>query len=355
MKIGVICFTARGCRTALELREVLTGPEEGDPQENQIRVWCKKKDFIPPKGIERVEGSLREWTGQQFERNEALIFVGATGIAVRAIAPFLEGKTKDPAVLTVDELGHFVISLVSGHLGGANELCRRAAEKLGAIPVITTATDLNRQFAVDVFAKKNGLQIHSMEAAKMISASLLEGDRVAFESCLALEGELPPGLYWKQGKKAEGWSISVALCPGEEKEKCLFLIPRAVVLGIGCRKGKSPEELEQFVLETLEKENISIRAVKKVCSIDLKAEEQALLQFCRKYGLPFETFTAEELKKTGGDFASSAFVNSRVGVDNVCERSAVLGSGGGKLILEKTAGSGITVAAALEDGRIRFE
>ena len=297
MKIGVICFTARGCRTALELREVLTGPEEGDPQENQIRVWCKKKDFIPPKGIERVEGSLREWTGQQFERNEALIFVGATGIAVRAIAPFLEGKTKDPAVLTVDELGHFVISLVSGHLGGANELCRRAAEKLGAVPVITTATDLNRQFAVDVFAKKNGLQIHSMEAAKMISASLLEGDRVAFESCLALEGELPPGLYWKQGKKAEGWSISVALCPGEEKGKCLFLIPRAVVLGIGCRKGKSPEELEQFVLETLEKENISIRAVKKVCSIDLKAEEQALLQFCRKYGLPFETFTAEELKK----------------------------------------------------------
>lgn len=161
MKIGVICFTARGCRTALELREVLTGPEEGDPQENQIRVWCKKKDFIPPKGIERVEGSLREWTGQQFERNEALIFVGATGIAVRAIAPFLEGKTKDPAVLTVDELGHFVISLVSGHLGGANELCRRAAEKLGAVPVITTATDLNRQFAVDVFAKKNGLQIHN--------------------------------------------------------------------------------------------------------------------------------------------------------------------------------------------------
>ena len=74
MKIGVICFTARGCRTALELREVLTGPEEGDPQENQIRIWCKKKDFIPPKGIERVEGSLREWTGQQFERNEALIY-----------------------------------------------------------------------------------------------------------------------------------------------------------------------------------------------------------------------------------------------------------------------------------------
>ena len=92
-------------------------------------------------------------------------------------------------------------SLVSGHLGGANELCRRAAEKLGAVPVITTATDLNRQFAVDVFAKKNGLQIHSMEAAKMISARLLEGDRVAFESCLALEGETAAGALLETGKK----------------------------------------------------------------------------------------------------------------------------------------------------------
>ena len=141
---------------------------------------------------------------------------------MRAIAPFLEGKTKDPAVLTVDELGHFVISLVSGHLGGANELCRRAAEKLGAVPVITTATDLNRQFAVDVFAKKNGLQIHSMEAAKMISASLLEGDRVAFESCLALEGELPPGLYWKQGKRRKAGAFRWLCAPERKRENACF-------------------------------------------------------------------------------------------------------------------------------------
>lgn len=435
MKIAVICFTARGCETALAIRESLlremdregsvreksigclseemgtpggehqkTGGAEvapgGDvfrPVADQVNIWCKKKDFVPPQGVELLEGSLGGWTREQFPVREALIFVGATGIAVRSIAPLLAGKTKDPAVLVVDELGKFAISLVSGHLGGANELCARVARGIGAIPVITTATDLNHQFAVDVFAKKNDLWIDSMAGAKMISAKLLEGETVEFESCLPVEGKLPPGLIRPGSGRAASWRICVSLSGKREERRQspllsgpgspdadqlsepqsqdtdqpresqdtdtamppgggrLYLIPRAVILGVGCRRGKTLEELELFVMNALREQGISIKAVKKVCSIDVKAGEQGILDFCQKYGLPFETFTAQELKAVKGEFAVSGFVASQVGVDNVCERSAVLGSRGGSLIMRKTAGGGMTAAAAMEDRRIRFE
>lgn len=379
MKIAVICFTVQGAKTSLKIRDFF---EQGS---EWVEVWCRKKEYQPPKGICSWLGSLKEWTKKAFEDSDAVIFVGAAGIAVRSIAPYLQSKTTDPAVLVVDELGKFVISLVSGHMGGANELCSDLAGGLGAIPVITTATDLNERFAVDVFAKKNRLFIPDMKLAKMISARLLDGEKVGFGSEFPWNGKLPegldPGMQKQQGGEQsdlaamerenpkqseeeqgspEGQCPEYGFCIALNREKrpflhTLHLLPRIAVLGVGCRKGISSEALEEFLLRFLEEHHIAPEVLKAVCSIDRKKEEAAILTFCGKYQLPFMVYSARELSEVPGSFSGSAFVADQIGVDNVCERSAVKGSGNGKLLLRKKAESGMTAALAIEEWRAYFE
>ena len=168
MKISMICYTLTGQQTGEKLKKGLE--KEG----NIVSLFTKSK-YIP----DSIKGSCGKWTGEQFETADSIIFIGAAGIAVRSIAPFIQSKKKDPAVLVVDELGKFVISLLSGHLGGANELACLAADILQAIHVVTTATDLEGKFAVDVFAKKNNCHIFRMKEAKEVSAALLAGEHAA--------------------------------------------------------------------------------------------------------------------------------------------------------------------------------
>ena len=164
MKISVICFSLTGQETAERLIQGL--------RERGIETLLGKKSRYLPDSISE---DLQSWTGKQFSQADGIVFIGACGIAVRSIAPFIQNKKKDPAVLVADECGKFVISLLSGHLGGANELADLAADILGAVPVVTTATDLHGRFAVDVFAKKNQCSIVHMKAAKEVSAALLAG------------------------------------------------------------------------------------------------------------------------------------------------------------------------------------
>ena len=379
MKIAVICFTAQGAKTSLAIKRFL------EQRCECVEVWCRKKEFQPPEGIRSWMGNLKEWTKKAFADSDAVIFVGATGIAVRSIAPYLKGKTVDPAVLVVDELGKFVISLVSGHIGGANELCSHLAGGLGFIPVITTATDLNARFAVDVFARKNRLSIGDMKLAKMISARLLDGETIGFSSDFSWSGQLPGGLEQEAKKQTEGDQGDPAvlelekmeqsngqqsdledqrpeygICITVNKEKrpfphTLHLIPRIAVLGVGCRKGILKETLEEFLLGFLKENQIAFESLKAVCSIDRKKEETAILAFCQKYQLPFAVYSAQELSQVPGAFSGSAFVADQVGVDNVCERSAVKGSGNGKLLIRKKAEGGMTAALAIEEWRAYFE
>ena len=184
MNISVICFSMTGLETGEKLQRALE--KEGD----QVTL-AKKSRYLP----DSISVSVSKWAEEQFQSGkDGVIFVGACGIAVRSIAPYIAGKKTDPAVLVVDECGKFVISLLSGHLGGANELAIRCAKDLQAVPVVTTATDLHSRFAVDVFAKKNGCAIFHMKAAKEASAALLAGETVGFYSEFPWEGELPEGL-----------------------------------------------------------------------------------------------------------------------------------------------------------------
>lgn len=296
---------------------------------------------------------ISQWTRQMFQTKGALIFIGATGIAVRAIAPFVKDKYEDPAVLVIDERGRYVIPILSGHMGGANELAEKISKLIGATAVITTATDLEGVFAVDEFARRNDLLIGNRDLAKQISVRLLSGERIGISSAIPLLGALPSQLYLEESK------YDICISPflptsrnGEDKE-VLFLYPRMIYIGVGCKKGIAELMLLDFVREELEKSEINPKAVKAVASIDLKAEEPALLNLCKQNGWDFQCYSAEKLLQAEGEFTDSSFVEQTTGVGNICERAAIISSGG-RLLQKKTARDGMTLAIAIRERSVQF-
>ncbi len=331
-KAAVLSFSERGKALAQRIAQVLAAEYDA----------C----LVEPRG------SLQDATGKLFETCDALVFVGACGIAVRAVAPFVVSKTSDPAVLVVDERGRHVISLLSGHIGGANELAIRIAAGISADPVITTATDVNGRFSVDAWAARNDMAIDSMELAKLFSAEILKRD-LPLASDLPVEGKLPAGVTSAQ---TGDLGVFVSYKTTGPFERTLRLIPKCLHLGIGCRRGTEQALIAKVVRKTLDDHSIDPRAVADVSSIDVKADEAGLLGFANFLGVPARFYSAQQLQAVQGDFSSSSFVQNTVGVDNVCERAAMLSAGdGAALIIHKTAASGVTIAAALDNRRIRFE
>ncbi len=338
MKLAVLAFSRQGCRTAGRVASFFAGEE--------LRLYTMER--FQEAGFAPIPRPSRDFYGQLFTWADAMVFVGACGIAVREIAPHVRSKVTDPAVLCVDELGQFVISLLSGHIGGANDMARRLAETLGATPVITTATDVNRRFSVDAWAARAGLHIASMAAAKDVSAAILEGD-VPFSSDFPVAGELPAGVV-------PGETGDVGICVSCRRKapyrRTLLLVPKLLHIGIGCRRGTEADRIAQAVDRVLADRNIHPAAVASAASIDLKADEPGLLDFCAQRGWPIRFYTAAELAAVPGEFTPSGFVKSVTGVDNVCERAAL--AQGGRLIVRKTAESGVTVALAEEYWEVQF-
>ena len=287
--------------------------------------------------------SLSAWTETHFDDAEALVFVGAAAIAVRAVAPFLRSKTRDPAVVAVDETGTFAVALLSGHLGGANDLCRRVAAITGGTPVITTATDRRGLFPVDQWARTQGLAVGNPGEIKAVSGRILAGETVTLRTDWPIAGEPPPGVVLTEKGEAD-----VAVSFESPEEGTLWLIPRNLSLGVGCRKGAPAAAMEAAFSRLMGELGLPEQAVCRVCTIERKASEPGLQAFCRDRRLPLETFSPEALAALPGDFTASDFVRKTVGVDNVCERAAVLGSGG-SLIAGKHAGQGVTLAIAREN------
>ena len=230
------------------------------------------------------------WTGHHFKTDDGLIFVGACGIAVRSIAPYVASKKSDPAVLVVDECGKFVISLLSGHLGGANALALKTAEILGAEPVVTTATDLHDRFAVDVFAKNNHCAIFNMKAAKEVSAAILAGESVGFYSEFPWAGSLPRGLKVctpeDSGKPEAGIAVTVhrACLPFTSTVQ---IVPKAVVLGLGCKKDKEAEIIRQEAEACLESESIYQEAVSQIAITSLPPRRSTSSYNANSFIMPF--------------------------------------------------------------------
>lgn len=328
--IGIIAFTKAGCALAKKLAEGL-GMDSASV--------CGPARYADELGIDAY-GSLDAWTEEHFATDGALIFVGASGIAVRAIAPHVRDKFTDPAVVSVDEAGRFVVPLLSGHVGGANELARDVAVITGGQAAVSTATDVNGLFAVDEWAARHGFAILERSIAKEISAALLDGRPVGFKSDFELDDK-PSGVT--EGAADIGFIVSLddSAMP---YPRTLHLVPQVATVGVGCRKGTDPSALEQAVADALAEANVSAKAVTAIASIDVKKDELAILELASKMGWSPVFYTADELAAVPGEFSSSDFVKRTVGVDNVCERAAC--ASGGELVLGKQAGGGITVALA---------
>ncbi|MBR3125891.1 MAG: cobalamin biosynthesis protein [Mogibacterium sp.] len=315
MRIKIIYFTDKG--KALSER-VKAGLSDHDA-------------VIVPKGA-----PLGIVCGDAFVDNEALVFVGAAGIAVRAIAPLVRDKLKDPPVIVIDENGGFVIPLLSGHVGGANSLSLEIADIIEAQPVITTATDVSGSFSVDVFAKENELKILNREGIAKVSSSALEGKPVTI--CIK---DYPPEepvdvlITNEEAAKVLKDSAKIVLCP------------KRYAIGIGCRRGKSYEALRAFAEEVLDDNGIDINDAGCIVTIDVKKDEEGLKRLSQAWRMPLITFESGLLAKAKGDFSHSDTVLEKVGVDNVCERAAVLAAGKDSQIrVKKTARDGMTIAVA---------
>ena len=293
--VGIFAFSEQGIQTGEKIAQMLEV------------AGAQIKRRVPVRLASAGWGSfstLSEEMEKLLLHADALVFVGATGIAVRAIAPYVSDKLRDPAVISVDERGSFVIPLLSGHAGGANELAQMLGEALGAIPVITTATDINDVFSVDTFARQQHLSIVEKDEIKHLSGALLEGKPI---------GALTPECgFLISGKPV-----------GQPFDHTLHLVPQDLVLGMGCRSGVPGEELYRFVSEVFDARGWSLYRIRAVASIDVKREEQGLLELSDRLGVPFLTYSAAQLMAQRGDFHVSDFVRQTVAVDNVCERSAL--------------------------------
>lgn len=319
MKLAYLSFTEKGRQLAGRLAAALGGTAQ------RCGASC----------------SLEAWTAAHFSQSDGLVYVGAAGIAVRAIAPHLKSKTTDPAVVVVDECARYAIPILSGHLGGANDLARGIGRVCGAIPVLTTATDVNSVFAVDEWAKRQNCLVLNPEQIKTVSAKLLAGGTVTVQSSWPIAGQPPRNVCQTEDRGAD---VLLDIHPGTGEK--LHLVPQIAVLGVGCKKNVSFQMLETALATFLDRTGVCEQAISAVASIDLKKNEPGLLDLCAAHGWPLKTYPAEQLREVEGQFTPSAFVKGVTGVDNVCERSAVLASGG-TLCQGKTARDGITMALAL--------
>ena len=294
-----------------------------------------------------------DWTAEHFGTEDGLVFVGAAGIAVRAIAPYVADKATDPAVVVIDEKALNVIPVLSGHLGGANDLARRIAHVCGANCVITTATDINGVFAVDEWAKRQCCALIEKERIVRVSGALLGGGTVTVKSPWEIAGEIPEGIRMTDSIDIETHA-DVTLDAFSKDTDTLHIVPPVCTLGIGCRKGTAKEAIELLLEKLVEKNGLMLESVTGVASIDLKKGEAGLLGFCADHGWEADFYTAEELAGLGEGFTPSALVKQVTGVDNVCERSACAKSGG-EIVVRKMSGGGVTMAVAMTDYRPTWE
>jgi len=292
----------------------------------------------------------------QFGRFEGHVFIMAAGIVVRSLAPLLHHKTTDPAVVVVDECGRHAISLLSGHLGGANALARRIAVCIGARPVITTATDLRDLPAIDLIAQQRGLIIENPEAIRHVGMALLEGRRVGlYDPRGWLAGALPPKGFHTvaalepvddggPGRNTPGvWVDDIHIdLPAE----ILVLRPPSLFVGVGCNRNTPRDEIQDLLERVLNDHRLAAASIAGLASIDLKADEEGMLSLAKILDRPLVFYSRDQLAAVGAVPSPSKVVQKHVGVESVCEAAALLASGNGTLIAPKQVTPNATIAIA---------
>ncbi|MEM3382933.1 MAG: cobalt-precorrin 5A hydrolase [Nitrososphaerales archaeon] len=352
--IAILSLTKQGIETAIKIKDVL----------NKATIKCTI--FAPKKyaqaGVAPFDKKLSKFIGKIFDKVDAIIAVMATGIIVRSVAPYLKNKMSDPAIVGVDDSGKFVISLLSGHYGGANELTRLIAYGIGAIPVITTASDVLGKKSVDELARILHCDIKNPESLATVNSALVNGGKLVM---ILTEGiKIPLNKIWEYDIKTEkriekaieiinDYDAGIIITEEEVlqdklKKPTTILKPKKIIIGIGSRKDVNENEVIEAVSFALNQTKIPLERVDCLATIDLKKESK-IVNASKKLGLKIDFVDINALRSFKHEDLSpdSKVVEQKIGVGGVCERVALMVAGGkAKLILKKTRVRGVTIAIA---------
>ena len=327
------------------------------------KLGAEFKGAVIYRPSELRRGALIRLVGKAFQDGDAIVFICASGIAVRAVAPWLKGKDVDPGVVVLDEMATFAISLVSGHLGGANVLAKKIAACLGATPVITTATDVSGLPCIEELIERFDLAIEDVRKIKAVNSailrrvpvSIIDADPVRLKRMRALKAFNSSGAFRffrripKRPDPAPMVFISSALItgiPAVLKRRTLVLRPREFVVGIGCRRGAPAREIERLVKRVFRETGISTKSIRNLATIDIKRGEPGLLGFAERYAFGIEYFKAARLGRVKAPSGASALVKRATGVGAVSEPAALISSGARRLWVSKKKSKMATVAVA---------
>lgn len=351
MKLAVVALTGGGADLGRRIVQVY--PEQVDL-------------YLPP-----LTQPLKLLVEKLFQQYRGIVFIMALGIVVRIAGPLLQDKRRDPAVVCMDEAGNFVISVASGHLGGANQLTIQLAELLGAAPVITTATDVRGKIAFDVLARELDLVIEPFENLKLLNSALVNGEKIGIVSQIPAEklGFAQGSPRWEgiavhfpestPDLTALGYPFLVLVTNGTTglplsagpEPVVLYLRPKNLIAGVGCRRGTGHEEILTAINDACRQAGRSSLSLKKLASVDLKQDEPGLLKAAGELGLPVEFFDRGELAgylEKHPELSRSDYVKAQIGVGGVCEPAALLAGYQATLVLAKKKYRGVTVALAEE-------
>ncbi|WP_099189800.1 cobalt-precorrin 5A hydrolase [Tepidibacter mesophilus] len=330
---AVIALTSNGKKLALNIKKYI----ECDVYVNN-KILCDNTMSI--------KGKFKEFVGDIFYKYEYLIFIMATGIVVRSICPYIKDKTQDPAIIVMDEMGKNVISLLSGHIGGANEMTIKLSEHLNSNPVITTATDVNNKSSLDMIIKKIDAHIDDFkENVKRVNSYLVEGKKVGIYMDGYYDIDTRGFVLINDKNNIDDVDTLVYITNKKNidiKHKDIIKItPKNIVLSVGCRRDTDSNFMYESFKDFLDKENIDKDAIKIVGSVDLKKDEKAIIDLANKLGVRFEIVSREEILKVEDKFEKSEFVKKSIGVYSVVEPVSYILSGE-NLIVNKTKYKGIT-------------
>lgn len=353
--IALFSITRQGVETAVLIRDVLS----------KEKISCKiiAPEKYAQKGITPLDKKLGESIKDHFSKVDAIVAVMATGIIVRTIAPLLKSKMSDPAVVCVDVSGRYVISLLSGHYGGANELTNLIAKGIGAVPVITTASDVMGRQSVDELARMQYCDILNPKSLVAVNSALVNEERLV----LVLAGNVKIPLdkikdyeikTVEKGEQAieivndfvAGIIITNEKIPQEKLMKPVTILkPRKITVGIGARKNVREDDIIATIEFALNQANISLERVDRLATVEIKKDSQSMLNAAKRLGLNLDFISLDDLRsfKHGDLSPDSKLVQQKIGVGGVCERAALIMAGKkAKLILKKMKAKGVTVAIA---------
>lgn len=349
MTLAVITVTKQGI--ALGERILTAEPEA-------VLYVPAKYGLEPSARIRVFPGQLGPLLAEIYGSYEGFVFLMATGIVVRMIADYIKDKRYDPAVVVMDITGRFAISLVSGHLGGANALTRRLAEATGATPVITTGTDVNETIAPDVIATEIGGEIDDFEVMKKVSAALVDGDATGVVDLTGVEapslmGPLKANVKLFPTVEALAESPVVAgivitnrvLDLTALRRATVILRPKNLVIGVGCNRGTGADEVVDAVRGVLREHGLSEKSVKTLATVDAKRDEAGLVEAAARLGVTLAFCDKATLNAVPDVPNASEAPMKFVGVQGVAEPSALAVSGG-RLVVEKVKSGNVTVAVA---------